>query len=233
MSDAIQRRQNISACASGLRLQLRARSTIQTARIRIRYEGFSRSVTALTLQRVRERLHSRTAVRIINPHAGEAAVALLLTPASDDLDALFIRRAQKAGDPWSGHVALPGGRRDTGDADLFGTAVRETREETGVSLTPFDLLGEADDITPRTPVLPNIIIRPFVFALGAKPAVHPSSEVASWLWVPLSRLKSAATRTQVDIRGSPTEVPAFVLGSDVIWGLTERILKPIIDLLDG
>jgi len=188
-------------------------------------------VTALTLELVRERLHNRQPVRITDPGAGEAAVALILTPASDDLEALFIRRAQQAGDPWSGHVALPGGRREPGDADLFDTAVRETREETGITLARGDLVGEMDDITPRTPVLPNIIIRPFLFTLADLPDVTPSPEVASYMWVPFSRLKSAATRIRLDIRGNPTEVPAIVLGPDVIWGLTERIIKPIIDLL--
>ena len=189
-------------------------------------------MTALTTELVRERLHNRQPARITDPAASQAAVALILAPTSDDLKALFIRRAQVPGDPWSGHVALPGGRRDPGDADLFDTAVRETREETGIALVRPDLIGEMDDITPRTPVLPNIIIRPFVFGLGAEPEVLPSSEVASYIWVPLSRLKAAATRTRVDIRGNPTEVPAFVLGQDVIWGLTERIIKPITDLLD-
>ncbi|HEU4700285.1 MAG TPA: NUDIX domain-containing protein, partial [Gemmatimonadales bacterium] len=61
-----------------------------------------------------------------------AAVALVVTPAPDSM--LLIRRAERAGDPWSGHMALPGGRHSRGDADLAATAMRETAEEVGVRL---------------------------------------------------------------------------------------------------
>lgn len=204
--------------------------TIQTARVGFRHAPFPRLVTLLTLDRLRERLHGRVPARITDPAATQAAVALILTPESDDLKALFIRRAQRADDPWSGQMALPGGRRDPEDADLFDTAVREALEETGVQLTESRLLGVWDDLAPRTPVLPNVIIRPFVFGLPAAPEVHSSPEVAYHRWVTLSHLRGAATTTTVGIRGKSVEVPAFVLGSDVIWGLTERIMKPIIDL---
>ncbi len=168
---------------------------------------------------------------ITDPQAGRAAVAVVLTPTPDDLEALFIRRAEQPGDPWSGHMALPGGRRDPADRDLLDTARREALEETGIRLLPADLLGALDDLPPRTPVLPNVIIRPYVFWQARRPAIAPSSEVAYHVWVPVSRLRDSAGRTSVDIRGTPVEVPAFVLGRDVIWGLTERIIKPMLDLL--
>ena len=62
----------------------------------------------------------------------EAAVSLLLRPSGDGLKFLAIKRAESEGDPWSGHMALPGGRRDAEDEDLWVTAVRETWEETGL-----------------------------------------------------------------------------------------------------
>lgn len=188
-------------------------------------------MTLLTLDLVRDRLRGRVPAQITDPGARQAAVALVLTPQSDDLKALLIRRADRTDDPWSGHVALPGGRRDPEDSDLFVTAVRETLEETGVRLSSADQLGQGDDLAPRTPVLPSIIIRPFVFGIEKTPEVRPSPEVAYHLWVPLRRLKEAATRATVDIQGLATDVPAFVLGRDIVWGLTERILKPVIDLL--
>lgn len=52
-----------------------------------------------------------------------------------DPEVLFIKRAGRAGDRWSGHTALPGGKRDPQDADDVAAAIRETREEVGLDLT--------------------------------------------------------------------------------------------------
>ena len=81
-----------------------------------------------------------------------AAVAVILAPDPDAL--LLIRRAERAGDPWSGHMALPGGRQEPTEPDLFTTAVRETAEEVGLTLGRRNLIGALDDVVPRTPVLP-------------------------------------------------------------------------------
>ena len=67
--------------------------------------------------------------------ARQAATALVLRPRTDDaLELLFIKRAEWAGDPWSGQVAFPGGRHEPHDPDLLTTSVRETQEETGIDL---------------------------------------------------------------------------------------------------
>ncbi len=55
-------------------------------------------------------------------------------------EVLFIRRAGRAGDRWSGHVALPGGKRDPEDADDLAAAIRETMEEVGLDVTTKDCL---------------------------------------------------------------------------------------------
>src|SRR5579884_3649741 len=93
-----------------------------------------------------------------------AAIALVLrTSASGEPELLMIRRAEYENDPWSGHIACPGGRMDPTDRDLQQTAVRETWEETGIDLARDGvILGTLDDITPRTPSLPPLVIRPFV-----------------------------------------------------------------------
>src|SRR6202008_3083129 len=109
---------------------------------------------------LRHRLRTRAPRRITETSAAQAAVAVILVPASDDLEALFIRRAEAAGDPWSGHIALPGGRRHLSDADLLRTAVRETLEETGIELPPDARLGELDEFMPLSRHLPRIVVRP-------------------------------------------------------------------------
>jgi 8-oxo-dGTP pyrophosphatase MutT (NUDIX family) len=77
-----------------------------------------------------------------------AAVAVILHDGDDGLETLFIHRAVRAGDTWSGQIAFPGGRREPGDGDLLVTAIRETHEEIGVALTAAERLGVLDDLSP-------------------------------------------------------------------------------------
>jgi 8-oxo-dGTP pyrophosphatase MutT (NUDIX family) len=184
----------------------------------------------VTLPQLRDRLQRRRPARLLEPGPSQAAVAVILVPGSDDLDALFIRRAEFPGDPWSGHMAFPGGRRHADDPGLLDTAVRETHEETGVQLAQAHLLGELDDVAPRTPLLPPIVIRPFVFGLQTHPVITTSLEVAYHRWIPLRSLAEASTNTEILLQGKPTRLPAFVIGQDVVWGLTERIVRCLFDL---
>jgi 8-oxo-dGTP pyrophosphatase MutT (NUDIX family) len=188
-------------------------------------------VTQRILETIRIYLAERTPRREDDAGAIQAAVAIVLCAGrAHSPEVLLIKRAEREGDPWSGQMALPGGRRDTGDRDLLRTACRETWEETGVELTAGPLLGQLDDLRPRTKVLPPIVVRPFVFGLAEQPAVETNDEVTLHIWVPLRELRAAATRSQVEVRGHVLDVPAYVLGAHVVWGMTERILKPIIDL---
>lgn len=190
-------------------------------------------VSRITLDRVRKQLAAYRPER--RPASGcvEAAVGLLLAPAEDDhLELLLIRRAEQPGDPWSGQMALPGGRRDPSDLDLLATVARETWEEVGVRVSRDELLGELDDLEPRTRTLPPVVVRPFVFGLAAKPAVHPSPEVAECMWVSLDELASGHTRTQILIPSRPGEpFPGYRVGAHVVWGMTERIISPFIELV--
>lgn len=165
----------------------------------------------------------------------ETSVALMLSPGPRGLEALFIRRAVRAGDPWSGHIGLPGGRREPGDADLLATAIRETREEIGVDLPSAVLLGALDDLVPSTPSLPPLMIRPFVFGVDPRPQAGTSDEVASSHWIPLESLHAARGATKVMIREKLVEVPCFLVpglpDGLVVWGLTYRILGGLLPLL--
>jgi len=167
------------------------------------------------------------------PEARPAAVALVLSEGRAGLATLLIRRAERPGDPWSGQIALPGGRSEPQDADLLATAVRETREETGLDLAAAERLGVLDDLYPRTPVLPPVVVRPYVFAIPPEPRLTLSEEVDTAFWVPLARLRDASVQRTIslDILGTARTFPAYVLGEHVVWGMTERILTPFIDLV--
>lgn len=191
----------------------------------------------ITLEQVRRELRSYQPVEVNAPEALPAAVALILYEGTGGggggVEALFIKRAQQAGDPWSGQIALPGGRREPADADLLATAVRETREETGIELTGVEQLGALDDLYPRTPTLPPVVVRPYVFVVGARPALVPDVEVERAFWVPLRRLGEPGVRRELTltIRGVERTFPAYQLGDDVLWGMTERIITPFVDLV--
>lgn len=164
-----------------------------------------------------------------------AAIALILRLGSlGDPELLLIKRAEMERDPWSGHVACPGGRIEPGDRDLADTAVRETREETGIDLARDGrILGTLDDMSPRTPVLPPIVIRPFVAAVPSSVEIVQSGEVAAAFWVPLAALRERASwgMGTVNVRGVPREVTTFTHDAYTVWGLTERVLQQLLQRL--
>ena len=160
-----------------------------------------------------------------------AAVAVLLAPAPDSI--LLIRRAERSGDPWSGHIGLPGGRLDDADADLCATAMRETEEEVGLPLDRARLLGVLDDVWPRSPLPRTVVVRPYVFALDERPSLRFSGEVADAFWVPLTDLRDPALYrdTVVSLQGEDRSFPAYHLQGHVVWGLTERVLTAVVELM--
>lgn len=189
-------------------------------------------MSSLDLDRLRAAFDARLPTRVpIVPPLREAAVALVLVPGDDgDVALLFIKRAVYPEDPWSGQIALPGGRRDGADPDLLTTAIRETVEETGIQLERQHVIGELDDLSPVSPHLPPIVVRPFVFTLPAIPEIRLSDEVAESLWVPRRQLLDRRTEERVIARDMSLVMPGYRVGRHFIWGMTERIVTPFLQL---
>ncbi len=168
------------------------------------------------------------------PATRRAAVALILRIGGQGLlQLLMIRRAEYEGDPWSGHIALPGGREEPCDRSLEDTAVRETFEETALDLAhDGELFGRLDDLGPHSAPLPPIAITPFLVAYGASGVVTLSEEVAEAFWVPVDALRDprASREIVLQLTGGPRRVPSFEHEGRIIWGLTERILRQFIAL---
>jgi len=165
----------------------------------------------------------------------QAAVSLILRTTSE-LELLLIKRAESERDPWSGHIALPGGRRDPSDPDLARTAIRETAEETGVELDSLGWpLGRLSQVSPTSERLPRLTIVPYIFGVPdqVRAAVN-SPEVESVMWVELSRLLHPDTRgsTLIHLPGGPKAFPCFQIGEHVVWGLTFRILTGFLEIFD-
>ena len=163
-----------------------------------------------------------------------AAVALVLRGATvREADLLFIRRAERAGDPWSGHVAFPGGRREASDPTLEATARRESREELSLDLdSGARLIGVLDDLRPRSAALPSIAVRPFVYALSHDVVLAPNAEVHSLFWMPLVELRAPARAVEhvFERGGARLRFPAYRCGADIVWGMTERIVTQLLDV---
>lgn len=168
-----------------------------------------------------------------------AAVAAILRepPGAREVELFFIRRAEHPGDPWSGHVAFPGGRRDPDDATLLETAIRETREEVGIDLSPAHLLARLPDVPAFTRSEGSaLVVAPFVFAVREEITIVPNAiEVASTLWVPLATLAGSAGRESFELayEGKKYELPCIDLqpGNHRLWGLTYRMLEMLLETL--
>lgn len=188
------------------------------------------------VQQLQSRLTGVTPVEAtIETDSRLAAVAALVRLAedSDDPELLFIKRAVVARDPWSGHVAFPGGRHEVSDGSLVDTAIRETREEMAMDIATFGkLIGQLDDLAPRSPSLPPIVVRPFVFVVPPALNFTRNVEVADAFWVSVSMLRSAEAKAEhsLTVNGVNSRFPAYGVRGQTIWGLTERIVSQLLPL---
>ena len=180
-----------------------------------------------TWPEIRAGLDARPPARLSEPVRTRAAVALVLRDAGASIEALFIRRAERPDDPWSGQMAFPGGREEPGDEDLRATAVRETREEIGVDLTrEAEYLGGLDEVRAMARMRPmSLSITPYVFRLSGGFEPRLSDEVRSVHWLPLAQLLGPGLRSTMDYvqEGVSMQFPCLRFEELVIWGLTYRM----------
>ncbi len=192
----------------------------------------------MTIDIIRERLRHHRPPVVDGTGFARAAVAIVLRDAEDGAEFIVIHRSHRRGDPWSGHMALPGGRQQPSDRDLFVTAARETNEEVGVDLERYgERLGNLDDLRAIGRGRPlDLIITPFVCAVTAPVELVPNHhEVQSAFWVPLASLhrREVHGTFRHTVEGQELEHPAFIYAGHTIWGLTHRILTGLLDVLQA
>jgi 8-oxo-dGTP pyrophosphatase MutT (NUDIX family) len=108
--------------------------------------------------------------------------------------------------------------------------MRETAEETSITLSSRESVGELDDLSPVSPHLPPLVVRPFVFALPSVPPVRLSPEVAEHVWVPRLQLIDQLREERVTVRDRTLVASGYRVGRHFIWGMTERIVTPFLQL---
>jgi len=167
-----------------------------------------------------------------------ASVAVILRSSSAEKgpEVLFIRRSHREGDPWSGQMALPGGRKDPEDDCLLSTAIRETREEVDLCLLRSgESLGRLRPCRPLNPSLPPFTLVPFVFRAPPTASARVASpEVSEVLWIPLHTLRDPSHQTSLIWPGpeGAKTLPAIHFEGRTIWGLTHQILADLVQRLD-
>jgi 8-oxo-dGTP pyrophosphatase MutT (NUDIX family) len=162
-----------------------------------------------------------------------AAVAMIMRELPDDLELLFIERATDPRDPWSGHLAFPGGKVEQGE-QARQAAERETREEIGLDLGSERYLGRMSDI-----VGANLPVRVSCFAYAAvTTANHPvvSPEVRDVFWTRLSDIRDPQRHrtATVAFSGRTLQVPGIILpqpDKPVLWGITYRLVMQFLEII--
>ena len=161
----------------------------------------------------------------------KAAVAVILHPdnKSGELLVLFVKRKTREADPWSGHMAFPGGRYSETDQNLLGTVIREVLEEIGVDLRELSILGGLDEV-----IAGGLPIRVTPYVVLSKDELEikiNEKEIENCIWIPLSFFKDRKNIQLYKINrlGQTLEVQAYkFLENQVIWGITFRIIEDLL-----
>jgi len=164
-----------------------------------------------------------------------AAVAMILGGDRPLPELLLIERAQRSGDPWSGHMAFPGGRVDPGDPGLESAAEREALEEVGLDLRGAERLGRLDDLEGHQAAVPRLVISGFVYHLPVAPPLATNHEVEEAFWFPLRELRDPQRQVEYRVnRAGLGSLPGILVGEPgrhVVWGLTYRFLEVFFQVL--
>jgi len=154
----------------------------------------------------------------------QAAVAILHASEPEE-SILLIRRATNPKDPWSGHWSFPGGHRESSDADLLDTALRELEEECAVRLQRTDLAEKLQPMQAGRRVGRVVCVAPFVFRIErVLPVSLDPTEAVEAAWTPVNVIADLTRHRLCTIPGLAEEFPGIDLNGTPLWGFTYRVL---------
>ncbi len=163
------------------------------------------------------------------PSQPEAAVGIISCSLPEEA-ILLLKRVHNDMDPWSGHYAFPGGRRENGDRSIFDTCIREVFEETRISLGQDDLHRVCEPAQAGRNVQVPVVVQPYVFKLESCPRVTVErKEIDSHLWLPVDSFRRLENHRFVEIRPG-MQRPVFPINDYYIWGFTYGLLCRLLDV---
>ena len=170
-----------------------------------------------------------------------SAVAIVLDKhASAEASILMIKRAEHKGDPWSGHMAFPGGRCEAFDKNGLATAKREMHEEVGFDIDDAEhkplkgeWLGRLSDISTLRRITPRaMVVTPYVFSVADKPILEENYEVAETVWIPLTYFSDINNRSihSIEYKQRTINLPCYRYEGKIIWGMSLSMIDEILRL---
>ena len=175
---------------------------------------------------------NRDKLILLNADRGKArlsSVMIILYPdAKGEINTIFTKRATYKG-VHSAQIAFPGGKTEPGDPSLLHTALRETQEEIGVTITEKEILGKLTDLfVPPS----NFIISPYVALLPSAPVTCADAcEVAEIFSVPIADFltpEAAIEQTCLTAMGDHLPMPGYKFEDHFIWGATAMIFSELL-----
>lgn len=173
--------------------------------------------------------------KMLRPLLKRAAVAMILREVNGEAHILMIKRAARQGDPWSGHMAFPGGVMEAEDRHGFDVACRETEEEIALRLMQSGrFIGRLSELMTHFQLRRRaMVVSPYVFTIDDEIACAPNAEVSELLWVPLAYLANSNNRERMKWRVGMLDIPlpCYRYQGRLIWGLSLMMLDELLALL--
>ena len=180
----------------------------------------------MSLEKIRDSLTSEINPNLVNNNETKLASVLIIIFAESP-KILMIKKPITM-NHHGGEIAFPGGKISDEDNDLLDTALRETKEETGITVEREKIIGQLE---PVTTLNSGFTILPFVCILDKIEDLTPNSEVDEFLEIPLITFLETLANDSDPEHNSIQEMYTFTFEDHLIWGASARMLKQITNKL--
>jgi 8-oxo-dGTP pyrophosphatase MutT (NUDIX family) len=124
----------------------------------------------------------------------------------------------------AGEISFPGGKLDSLDSDLLQTALRETSEEIGLTISKDQVIGQLD---PVVTLNSGFLILPFISIVDSIPPLSANCEVEKIFHIPLEPFLKTEAKDPDPSHNIIQEMYTFEYQNQIVWGASARILKQI------